>query len=108
VTENKSSDFAARLPELLSPALQWAEEQSSAILRDGQPLNARGLALACAIGVAYPDRIRALTVPHIPAPDDPELKQLALGANAAVRPKCKKFIELCHGPASADNIEYYQ
>jgi hypothetical protein len=75
------SEFAERLPELLPRALEWAEQQSRVILRLGQPLSAPGLSLARAVGVAHPDQIRVLVVPHIPAPEDPEIKQLALEQN---------------------------
>jgi hypothetical protein len=78
VTGKQVSDFAARMPLLLPRALAWAEEQSRAILAQGQPLNVRGLALARAVGVAQPERIRVWTVPSIPAPGDQELKHLAL------------------------------
>jgi hypothetical protein len=71
-------NLAARLPLLLPRARAWATRESQRILRSGQPLSAQGLAVARAVGVANPERIRVLEVPAIPAPEDPELKQLAL------------------------------
>lgn len=78
---NPTGDFAARLSELLPRAVEWAEKQSLAILHEGKPLDGRGLLLARATGVVHPQRIRIWTVPHIPAPEDPDLRQLALAQN---------------------------
>jgi hypothetical protein len=50
-------------------------------LRQGDPLNAAGLTRASRVGVAQPDRIRILTVPTVPAPDDPELRRMAIEQN---------------------------
>lgn len=73
------SDFASMLPQLLPRAISWAEAQSRNIcLLRGEPLDAKSLALARAVGVAHPDRIRIWTVPLIPAPEDPDLKRFAL------------------------------
>jgi len=79
--ENAASEFAAILPDLLPLVLAWAEETSRIMLRRGLPLDARGIKLARAVGVAHPERIRILTVPHVPPPEDPELRQLALEQN---------------------------
>jgi hypothetical protein len=79
--ENTASHFAARLPDLLPLVLAWAQETSRIILRRGLPLDSRGIKLARAVGVERPERIRILTVAHVPPPDDPELRQLALEQN---------------------------
>lgn len=76
------TDFSARLPQLLTRAISWAEAMSKNIcLLRGIPLNANALALARAVGVTHPDRIRVWTVARIPAPDDPELKRFAIEQN---------------------------
>jgi len=61
--------------------LAWANAQAAHILRHGEPLNAGGLTLSSRVGVAQPERIRILTVPSVPAPDDPELQQIAIEQN---------------------------
>jgi hypothetical protein len=73
--------LADHLPVLLPRILAWANAQAEHILRQGTPLTAAGLTLASRVGVAQPDRIRILTVPTVPAPDDPELQQMALEQN---------------------------
>jgi hypothetical protein len=77
----QTSEFAARLVEPLQRALAWAEEQSQVILRSGKPLDGQGLKVARAVGVMHPERIRLWIVPQIPAPEDPELRRLALEQN---------------------------
>lgn len=69
--------LAARLPALLPRVIQWATRESQRILQTGQSLTAPGITVARAVGVANPERIRILEVPAIPAPEDPELKQVA-------------------------------
>jgi hypothetical protein len=44
-------------------------------------LSAQGVAIARAVGVAQPGCIRVLEVPAIPAPEDPDLKQVAQEQN---------------------------
>jgi hypothetical protein len=55
--------------------------QAEHILRQGTPLNAASLILASRVGVAQPERIRTLSVPTVPAPEDPELRQTVLKQN---------------------------
>jgi hypothetical protein len=71
-------NLADQLPILLPRILAWANAQSDRILQQGNPLNAAGLTLASRVGVAQPERIRILTVAAVPAPDDPELRQIAI------------------------------
>jgi hypothetical protein len=73
--------LAARLPVLLPRVIAWATRESQRILQNGQALSAQGIAIARAVGVANPERIRILEVSAIPAPEDPELKELALAEN---------------------------
>lgn len=70
-----------QLPKLLPRILAWANTQAAHIVREGDPLNAASLTLAIRVGVVHPERIRILTVPTVPAPEDPELRQLALEQN---------------------------
>jgi hypothetical protein len=76
-----SSELAARLPELLPRASAWAAQQSQFILQSGAPLDVRGLAVARAVGVNHPERIRIWIVLDVLAPSDPELRRLALEQN---------------------------
>jgi hypothetical protein len=76
------TDLAAKLPQILPRAIVWAEAQSRNIcLLRGDPVDAKVRALARAVGVKRPDRIRVWIVPVIPGPDDAELQQLALEYN---------------------------
>jgi hypothetical protein len=75
------SNLADHLPVLLPRLLGWANAQAELILHHGIPLNAVGLTLASRVGVVQPERIRILTVPTVPAPEDPELQQMALEQN---------------------------
>lgn len=54
--------FAAPLVAL------WARRHEARILRRGAPLDPEGLAVARAMGVARPERIRVLHVDHVPVP----------------------------------------
>lgn len=71
-------ELATRLPELLPRVTTWAAQQSQLILRSGAPLDVRCLAVASAVGVIHPERIRILAIMDIPAPTDPELRRLAI------------------------------
>src|SRR5688572_24747047 len=46
----------------------WARRQQARILKHGSGLDAEGLAIARAVGVARPERIRVLRVDHVPIP----------------------------------------
>ncbi|MGE5385951.1 MAG: hypothetical protein ACM3SV_08685 [Betaproteobacteria bacterium] len=70
-----SFDLVARLSHIIEKAVSWAEAESSRILSEGQPLDARMIALAESVGVANAENIRILEVPHLPMPDDEELQQ---------------------------------
>ncbi len=70
-----SFDLVARLSYLIEKAVSWAEAESSKILREGQPLDERMIALAKSVGVANAENIRILEVEHLPMPDDEELRQ---------------------------------
>jgi len=67
-----------QLPVLLPRVLAWANAQAAHIARQGVPLNAPSLTLARRVGVVHPERIRILVVPAVPAPEDPELRQIAM------------------------------
>ena len=73
--------LAARLPVVLPRVIEWATRESQRILQCGQPLKEQDIAIARAVGVAEPERIRVRLVPAVPAPEDTELEQLALDKN---------------------------
>ena len=62
---------------LLPLACAWAEQQERRILRDGLPLSSDQLADARRIGVAQPARVRLLSVPSVPVPEQPALRAAA-------------------------------
>jgi hypothetical protein len=61
--------------------IAWANRESERILQTGQNLTPPGIAVARAVGVAHPERIRILEVPAIPAPEDLDLQQVAQEQN---------------------------
>jgi hypothetical protein len=63
--------------ELLPLATAWAAEQERTILQSGVLLTESQLADARQIGVRFPERVRLLRVPHIPAPSHPALAAAA-------------------------------
>lgn len=71
-------DLRSALPLLTPKAIAWAESQSANALSAGRALDQRFISVAQSVGVASPERIRILDVPHLPMPDDPQLKQAAL------------------------------
>ena len=50
--------LAARLPALLPRVIEWETRESQRILQSGQPLTPLGIAVARAVGVTNPERIR--------------------------------------------------
>jgi hypothetical protein len=74
-------DLADQLPVLLPRILAWANAQSEHILEQGTALKAAELIVAGRVGVTHPERVRVLTVPAVPAPDDPELRRIAIEQN---------------------------
>jgi hypothetical protein len=65
------------LTAIFPRALAWAQAQSDHIRRVGAMLTPVQNALAHAVGVEHPERIRILLAQSIPAPADPELVQIA-------------------------------
>ncbi len=53
---------------LLPCAVWWVRRRESDILRVGEPLNTTQLALARAIGVIAPERVRVMTAVRVPMP----------------------------------------
>ena len=66
------------LPQLLAPAVAWAEMQSRQVAQQGEFLNAADLALAKRVGVKQPEQIRTKIVDQLPLPAEPLLRQAAL------------------------------
>ena len=71
-------DLRSTLPQLLAPAIAWAELISQQVQREGECLNAAGLAIAWNVGVKRPELIRAMIVDRLPLPTEPLLQQAAL------------------------------
>lgn len=71
-------DLLSALPQLLGPAITWAEEQSQRVQQEGEQLDAPGLVLAKKVGVESTDRIRIQLVNALPLPEDPALRRAAL------------------------------
>ena len=62
---------------LLPLAVAWAEDHERTILQSGVSLTELQLADARQIGVRFPERVRLLQVPQIPAPTHPALAAAA-------------------------------
>ncbi|MDG0024956.1 hypothetical protein [Trinickia sp. Y13] len=65
------------LPQLVEPAIMWAEEQERNALVVGSPLGPYEIADARAVGVRMPEKIRVVTAPSLPMPTDPWLRTVA-------------------------------
>ena len=73
-----SPTLESMLPALMPDAIAWVEKQSALILESGSPLTDEGLALAKAVGVSRPEKIRISVVPRLPLPTDPTLQAVAI------------------------------
>ena len=71
----------ALFAEMLPRAIAWAEMQARNILEHGVDLSPRGIDVARRAGVLHPERVRSLSVPAIPLPEEEDLRQAALGFN---------------------------
>ena len=71
-------DLRALLPQLLPDAIAWAEMQAREAEIVGRPLDSAGLAVARAVGVRYPEKIRLAAVSALPLPEEPMLRAAAL------------------------------
>jgi hypothetical protein len=70
-------DLNSILPQILTPAIAWAESTALQVGQEGEPLTAGGLALASRVGVRLPHLIRTKLVDHLPVPDKPLLREAA-------------------------------
>jgi hypothetical protein len=71
-------DLISILPQLLAPAIAWAEMQSRQAEREGQSLSPPDLAIAKRAGVNHPELIRLKIVDQLPLPAEPLLQEAAL------------------------------
>ena len=69
--------FATEVASLAPRAINWAEEQAEAVAHVGHALTPRQLALARAVGVRHPERIRIEVVGQFPIPQDADMKAAA-------------------------------
>jgi hypothetical protein len=71
-------DLQSVLPQLLAPAVAWAELQSRKVQQEGEALSVASLLLAKRVGVNQPHLIRVKIVDQLPLPTEPLLRQAAL------------------------------
>jgi hypothetical protein len=71
-------DLQSALPQLLTPAVAWAEVQSQKVQQEGEPLSVASLLLAKRVGVNHPHLVRVNIVDQLPLPTEPLLRQAAL------------------------------
>lgn len=86
---------ALTFDDLWNAATQWAEQESAHILAQGRPLTDDEQAIARQVGVTKPERIRVLSVPEIPCPDDPALRDIAV--SVGMHPELTGGMTLGHG-----------
>ncbi len=71
-------DLRTALPYLLPGAIAWAEALAGEVTASGMSLDDSSMALARAVGVQQPERIRISLVESLPLPDEPTLREVAL------------------------------
>jgi hypothetical protein len=71
-------DLQSVLPQLLAPAIAWAELQSRQVQQEGEVLSPASLVLAKRAGIKQPDLVRIKIVDQLPLPTEPLLRQAAL------------------------------
>lgn len=105
-----TNNLRAALPALLPKAIAWAEAQHAHISETGAPLNDAMLAAARSVGVQHPELIRLAEVPHLPLPEDSELKQAALDAGlfgaGMIGMTFGYGIYVCHGHANVQLLSH--
>lgn len=74
-------DIQRFLPVLVPKAVAYAKKHESVITTSGHVLSEYGFDLARRVGVARPDLVRLMIVPEVPAPEDPELREMAIALN---------------------------
>lgn len=72
-------DLQAALPLLLPKAIAWAEVQARRVSETGEALSKTGTETARKVGVQHPELIRILLVKELPLPDEPVLREAAVG-----------------------------
>jgi hypothetical protein len=73
-------NLAAELPQLLPLAIAWVQSQEADAIATGRCLTNLELALAKAVGVQNPDRVRIKLVNQLPQPEHPQLRAAAVQA----------------------------
>lgn len=71
-------DLRSLLPQILAPAIAWAEMQSGQAEHEGQNLSPAGLEIAKRAVVTRPELIRIKTADQLPLPAEPFLRQAAV------------------------------
>ncbi len=71
-------DLRSALPYLLPKAIAWAEARSQEAAASGRALTEREIAIARAVGVQQPERIRVAVVDSFPLPEDLTLRDAAI------------------------------
>ena len=72
------SNLKNTLQHILPAAISWAQQQAAEVLAHGTPLDAAEQQMARQVGVAAPDKVRLVMVPHMPVPSAPDLRLVAL------------------------------
>ena len=71
--------LAAQMPLIAERTIAWANGREADALKTGAALTHEQVAIARAVGVRHPERIRLVVVDEIPLPDEPLLRAAAQG-----------------------------
>ena len=71
-------DLKNQLPNILPPAIDWAEDVYTSIQISGAALDECERKLAQCVGVVSPEKIRVIESELVPQPDHPVLKEASL------------------------------
>lgn len=71
--------LSAQMPLIAERTIAWANGQEASALKSGAALTHEQVALARAVGVKHPERVRIVVVDEIPLPNEPLLRAAAQG-----------------------------
>lgn len=70
---NPPIEIRAKQDRLTPLALEWINETETSLLKSGQPLSEADVAMARAVGVQQPERVRVSILEEFPAPENDDL-----------------------------------
>ena len=84
--DNPPIEIRAKQDRLTPLALEWINETETNLIKSGQPLTEADVAMARAVGVQQPERVRVVILAEFPAPENEylltEASKYGLGSEA--------------------------